>query len=128
MNTNAELPDFIVGDSRRIIVTLEHLPADVLIYEAWFTVRDSKVAADPGIFQKFITTSSFVGQGLIIDNGSDNTIGQALLRFDIETEDSALLTEGTMYYYDIRVRTSFDTVNTIEVGTIVPIWGATAHP
>ena len=122
----ASISDLVAGDDYEITRTITGLPSGYALNKAWLTVKASAVDADPGIFQKAITTSNVDGTGQIGDSGSSDGIGA--VRFDLVPADTLLLTPGTAYVYDIQIRYTNSTltkVNTPEIGTITTTRGVT---
>jgi len=95
---------------RRIV---RGVPAGVTISSAILTLKATIATADPGLFQKSITSSNVVGTGQIEDTGSS---GVGKLRFDLTDDDTLLMTADTQYYFDIQVTLSNGDILTLERG------------
>jgi hypothetical protein len=96
---------------RRIIT---RIPAAVTVDEAWLTLKAGLTDADPGLFQKHITTVNVAGTGQIEDNGAVRT--NAKVRFDLLAADTTLMVAETQYYFDIKLLFSSGDLLTIERG------------
>lgn len=124
---DATIDDLVAGDHRWITRSVTNLPSGYLLDKAWMTVKTNPATdADPGIFQKAITTSNVTGTGQITDTGVSGT---GAIRFDLAVADTVLLTPGTEYTYDIQVRMSngsYTIIETVEIGTVTTIQGVTA--
>lgn len=115
-NYGVEIRDIVAGDDVQVTRTVTSVPASTTITKAWFTVKAAGADADPGVFQKAITTSDVAGTGQITDSGADGT---GALRFDLTKTNTALLTPGVEYLYDIQVLLSNGNIATIEQGVII---------
>src|SRR5205809_4627538 len=100
---NGVISGFAQGDSVSRTVTVTSVPANDTLAKAWLTVKALITDADPGIFQKVIVPTATVGQGQITDTGVSGT---GVLRFDLQSGDTALLTPNTSYFYDVKVKTA----------------------
>lgn len=125
-NLSASITDLVAGDTYEVVRTITGLPSGYALDKAWMTVKASAVDADPGVFQKAITTSNVDGTGQITDTGTGD--GSAAVRFDLASADTTLLTPGTSYVYDIQVRMvngELIRISTPEIGTIRTVRGVT---
>jgi hypothetical protein len=121
---NTRIDDWVVGDDAPDVVrTITSLPAGQTITKAWLTVKLLPADADPGIFQKDITSSYVVGKGQITDTGADGT---GAVSFEVLAANTVLLNTANRYYYDIQIKLANGRVYAIEVGTVVPKAGITA--
>lgn len=93
--------------------TITGLPSGITVSGAELTVKTSTDDADPGIFQKTITSSNVAGTGQIEDTGST---GAAVLRFDLGSADTLAMVANTEYYYDINITMSDASLVTVESG------------
>lgn len=93
--------------------TITGLPSGITVSGAELTVKTSTSDADPGIFQKTITSSNVAGTGQIEDTGST---GAAVLRFDLGSADTLAMVANTEYYYDINITMSDASLVTVESG------------
>lgn len=87
----------------------------VTVTSGRLTVKTALSDADPGVFQKAITSSNVAGTGQIEDTGAN---GIATLRFDITTANTEALTADTDYFYDVQVVLSDSQVLTLVKGVI----------
>lgn len=118
-----EIKDFTAGDDLEVQRTVTGVPTGQTVDKAWLTVKAAAADADPGIFQKAITTTDVPGTGRITDAGSSGT---ATLRFDLTAANTALLTAGTEYFYDVQVKTSGGKIYTVESGKMIARRSVTA--
>lgn len=120
---NTVIDDIVAGDDYFIERIISGLPVGVSVVEAWLTVKANLTDLDSAaLIQKNITGVDVVGQGVIIDDGSDGT---ATIRFDLVPADTAIIPAAgrgsTGYPFDIQVRTSTGRIYTPEIGTISSI-------
>ncbi len=94
------------------------LGTGAIVSKAWLTVKANKTDADPGVFQKEITTIASAS-GQIEKDGSDGR-GVAVLRFDLSSTDTLALTADQYYYYDVKLLFASGAIETIEQGTFSP--------
>lgn len=112
---NGSIENVVQGDNFDVIRSIDTLPA--AITKAWLTVKPGKSSINDttAIFQKTITTSNVPGIGVILDDGAG---GIASVRFELTNADTVLLTNETVFYYDIQVLTSTGKIYTPELGKI----------
>ncbi len=119
-NLDANIRGFTEGDDLTIRRTINRvrsgLAAGVTITNAWLTVKTLEADADPGLFQKAITTSDVVGTGQIEDDGAGDV--DPIVRFDL-TESNTRLIAATLRFYDIQVKTDGGARYTGESGRII---------
>lgn len=114
IETNLHLGNGIVrGDQFSLRRIVRGIPSGQLITSAILTIKDAIATADPGLFQKSITSTNVTGTGEIEDTGAT---GIAKLRFDITSTDTLLFTADTEYLFDIQVTLSDGTKYTLESG------------
>jgi len=114
IETNLHMGEGIVrGDQFSFRRIVRGVPAGVTISSAILTLKATIATADPGLFQKSITSSNVVGTGQIEDTGSS---GVGKLRFDLTDDDTLLMTADTQYYFDIQVTLSNGDILTLERG------------
>lgn len=101
------------GDKFSIPRTVLGVPSGVTISNAYLTLKASIGLADPGLFQKSITSANSPGTGQIEDTGAS---GVGKLRFDLGTADTLLMTADTSYFYDIAITLSSGDKLTLETG------------
>ncbi len=114
----------VAGDDKTLLVSVPNMPVGVSVVAAWMTVKEDETSQDPGIWQKYITTSFQSGIGQILDPGDTTHIAQ--LRFDLTPLDTSALElpdllyglEGVGYYYDVQVATAADLTETAVYGLI----------
>lgn len=88
------------GDSWTLVVRVGGLPSGVTATKAWFTVKSLSTDADPGIFQKAVTSAAATGVGQITDAGATSSV--AVLQFDAVPADTLLLTALRSYAWDCQ--------------------------
>jgi hypothetical protein len=105
------------GDRYNIVRRIKIKPSYV-VSKAWLTVKNSPSDADPGVFQKIITTTPS-SSGQIIRSGSDG-IPVAILSFSLSTTNTEALTADVFYWYDIKVLYTNNELETVEYGKFSP--------
>jgi hypothetical protein len=118
-----ELTGIVAGNTYRYTRTITGIPAGDSIVKAWTTFKSNKNNADPGLFQKAITTTNVPGTGQITDTGAGDTIGA--VRFDWMRADTDLLTPGNVIFFDLKVLTAAGDLYTVVLGTIKTDQGVT---
>lgn len=106
----------VVGDSARIECEVHNVPTGEPITQAWLTVKATLDDLDPGIFQKTVTTTPTMGQG-VITAGSCFT----LISFDVLHTDTGQLNPSQQYFYDIQAKVGDKAITTLEVGAFRPL-------
>lgn len=97
--------NIIQGDALQVFRTINNIPTDTTLVEAWLTLKRNIGDADgAAALQKNITTRNVAGTGQIENDGDGAVKGR--VRFDITPANSLSLTPGIDYYYDIQVRTT----------------------
>ncbi len=71
------------------------------VVSAKLTIKAAYGDADPGIFQKSITTSNVAGTGHVENTGASG--GVAIMRFDINAADTEAGSVDTRYSYDVKI-------------------------
>jgi len=122
-NLAASISEVVEGDDYEITRTIEELPVGDSLATVWLTMKTAITDADPGLFQKEITTTDVPGTGQITDDGAGDAT--AAVRFDLTPDDTALPTPGTAAVYDIQVLTTAGKVYTVEKGTFTTVQGVT---
>ena len=119
-NLDSHIRGFTEGDDLTIRRTIDRvrssLAAGVTITNAWMTVKTLQADADPGLFQKAITTADVVGTGQIEDDGGGDV--DPIVRFDLTSADTRLIA-ATLRFYDIQVKTDGGARYTGEAGRII---------
>lgn len=106
-----------IGDDFQLNRTVPDVPAGQALSQAWWTVKVSLSDPDSAaVWQKSINTSEQLGVGQILDAGAS---GVAKIRFDGSEAQSALLSPGVEYLYDIQLLSTAGKKKTIEKGTLV---------
>ncbi len=117
------LSGFAEGDAITIRRTISRitsgLAAGVTITKAWMTCKTNKGDADPGLWQKAITTTDVPGTGQIENDGTGDV--NPILRFDLNPADTrrAGISAEPGLYYDVQVKTNGGAVYTPENGTLL---------
>jgi hypothetical protein len=118
---DARIDHFAVGDAltvrRTILRRKSKLAAGVTITAAWMTVKDALVDADPGRWQKVISTTDVPGTGQIEDDGAGDV--NPIVRFDLLAADTRIL--DVERFFDIQVLTSAGGPYTAELGKIAGV-------
>lgn len=116
IETNLHLGVGIVrGNGFSLRRTLINVPSTSTVESATLTLKTSADDNNPNLFQKSITTTNTVDEGHVEDAGSS---GVAVLRFDITSSNTLLMTAGTQYDFDIKVTMSDGAIVTIESGKV----------
>ncbi len=119
---NSVISPVVKGDDISITRTITAIPDAVTLSEAWLTIKTNIGDADPGLIQKIIITADVPGTGQITDAGTGTAPNRtATLRFDLTDIDTALPTPGTLYHFDVQVRTNGNAIYTAERGLISTI-------
>ena len=114
VETNLHLGKGIVrGDQFSIRRVVKGIPSSILVSSAQLTLKSTIATADPGLFQKSITSANVAGTGQVENTGAS---GVAVIRFDINDDDTLLMAADTDYFFDIQVKLSNDDIKTIESG------------
>jgi|SRR5215510_4205832 len=90
-------------------------PVGLTIVKAWLTVKRYEVDADPGLFQKSITTLLSVSGQITDDSSSDSYIA---MQFFMQPADTAAAKLDVPYWYDIQVKRATGEIEQIEKGSI----------
>lgn len=106
------------GDAFTYTVIVKGLRDAVAVSRARLTVKSSLAAADPGTFQKTITTTPGA-DGSVSDAGT--TTGVAVLAFAISSTDTLTLTADTQYFWDCQVVLSDGSILTLYKGTLMAV-------
>lgn len=113
-NYRGRITDLVAEDDYDLTRTITDIPIGHLLAKAVFTVKLTETASTD-VFQVSVTpTESDAGQ--IVDTGADQT-GAVLLT--ASKTQTALLTGGTTYYYDLKVETDQGAEKTVEKGVIL---------
>lgn len=112
--------EIVVGDDvsirRTIGFAASGFATGITIVEAWLTVKLDAADADPGLFQKIITTTDVPGTGEIENDGTGDV--DMVVRFDLVPADTVLIGAVLIRQFDIQVLTSGGQIYTPERGTI----------
>jgi hypothetical protein len=115
-NLASTITGFVKGDDLDIVRTITSIPAGQLLTEARLTVRSVDLSTI--LFSKLITPTLVAGSGQISDTGADGT---GVLTFQLTggtTGNTVTLTPGTLFPFDIQLKTDASKHYTPEVGTI----------
>ena len=117
---DSRIKDVVVGDDLTIRRTIGFVasgfPATTVINQAWLTVKSQISDADPGLFQKDVTTSDVVGTGQIENDGTGDV--DMIVRFDLKPADTILIGPDLLREFDIQIKTTGDLIYTPEKGQI----------
>ena len=114
VETNLHLGKGIVrGDQFSIRRVVKGIPSSILVSSAQLTLKSTIATADPGLFQKSITSANVAGTGQVENTGAS---GVAVIRFDINDDDTLLMAADTDYFFDIQVTLSSGDIYTLESG------------
>lgn len=117
---DSRIDDVVVGDDltirRTIGFALTGFPTGTTINKAWLTVKAAIGDADPGLFQKAVTTSDVVGTGQIENDGTGDV--DMVVRFDLLPANTTAIGPTKLREFDIQVKTAGGQVYTPERGQI----------
>ena len=117
---DSRINDVVVGDDLSIRRTIDFastgFPTGTTINKAWLTVKAALVDADPGLFQKAITTTDVPGTGEIENDGAGDV--NIVVRFDLTPADTILIGPTLLRHFDIQVKTASGKIYTPEKGLI----------
>jgi len=117
---SSTIRDVVIGDDltirRTIDRTLSGYDTGVTISNAWFTCKAAIGDADPGLFQKAITTTDVPGTGEIENDGTGDV--NPVVRFDILPADTVAI-GNVLRHFDIQLKTTGGLLHTPEKGTII---------
>lgn len=122
-NLAAEISGVVEGDDYEITRTITGIPAGDSIAKAWLTMKASINDADPGLFQKNITTIDVAGTGQVTDTGAGD--GTGAVRFDLTPADTGSPVPGVAAVYDLQIRTVAGKYYTVEKGTFTTVQAVT---
>jgi hypothetical protein len=123
------ITDLISGDFRPVPWTITNVPAGGAISKAWFTVKalGAETVADPGLFQKIITTVLDTSKGHITSDGAGTGVATGF--FYLLESETILMTPGEPYVYDMQFQITMTDLtlrlSTPEKGSIQTIQGVT---
>ncbi len=107
--------DVTIGDNLQIVRSVSNVAAGEYVTKAWLTIKRRIVDADSAAkIQKIITTTE-IADGLIVNPSPLD--GSARVIFNIAPEDWTAILAGTLYRYDVQVKTSGDAIYTVDSGT-----------
>lgn len=96
-----EIKGYAVGTDFDVERSVTSVPQGRTLGKAWLTVKNLPTDADGvAVLQKLITPANVAGVGQIDDTGADGT---GHLRFEFTGAQTAELTPGKRYYYDIQL-------------------------
>ncbi len=117
---DSRITDVVVGDDLSIRRTIDFaktgFPTGTTINKAWLTVKSGIADADPGLFQKAITTTGIAGTGEIENDGAGDV--NMVVRFDLIPVDTLAIGPTLLRHFDIQVKTTAGQIYTPEKGLI----------
>ena len=120
---DSSINQIVVADDisirRTIDFTLSGFQAGTTITNAWLTVKANITDADPGLFQKAVTTADVPGTGQIENNGTGDV--NMVVRFDLVPADTTAIGAIDLRHFDIQVKTAGGKIFTPESGLISSI-------
>ncbi len=120
---DSSIDQIVVADDisirRTIDFSLSGFQAGTTITNAWLTVKANITDADPGLFQKAVTTTDVPGTGQIENNGTGDV--NMVVRFDLLPVDTTAIGARDLRRFDIQVKTSGGKIFTPESGLISSI-------
>jgi hypothetical protein len=115
-----QISSYFAGDTLDVTRTVNSVPTTDALVKAWFTAKATLFDADPGIVQKVITTVNVAGVGQITQDGSPASgNGTGTLVFNLLAADTALLTPGHAYAFDVKVKLASGKLYTVDVGSVI---------
>lgn len=124
---DSQLRDIVMGDDisirRTIDRALSGFLTGVTITNAWLTVKAEPEDADPGLFQKAVTTADVPGIGQIENNGTGDV--DMVVRFDLLPADTVAI-DTLLRHFDLQVKTNGGQIYTPEKGRIAGTQQVTA--
>ena len=116
---DSQIRDIVMGDDislrRTIDFVLSGFLTGVTITDAWLTVKAKQADADPGLFQKAVTTTNVAGKGQIENDGTGDV--NMVVRFDLLPADTVAI-DTLLRHFDIQVKTNGGQIFTPESGGI----------
>lgn len=118
---DSRIDDVVVGDDLSIRRTIDFaktlFPTGTTINMAWLTCKSAIADADPGLFQKAITTTDVPGTGQIENDGTGDV--DMVIRFDLlPVNTTAIGPADFVRHFDIQVKTTAGKIYTPEKGLI----------
>jgi len=114
----------VVGDTWHINRTYTGLQSGTTISKCYWTVKADPAAADgAAIFQVSVTSTSTAAGQIVDDTSNGGHIEVSVIATKTQT---ALITPGQTYHYDIQGIDSNNQVYTFEVGTLEAQQGVTS--
>lgn len=125
MRTNlsvGESQGLIAGDSFEITLSVPLIPSGRTVTKAWLTIKEVATDPDPGVIQ-LVIDSDLSADGQITADGSTESLAGLLFLFT--PVNTALLTPGVIYPFDIQLQYDDLTIWTLGKGTISAGQGVT---
>jgi hypothetical protein len=122
--TGVYLWKLVVGDTWELRRTYTGLTSGASITKAYWTVKQNATDTDATAKYQIAITTTSTSSGQIIDGTTNG--GSIELAFIASATQSATLTPGQEYVYDVQVIDSNGSLYTLELGTICPQQGVTA--
>lgn len=107
-----------IGDDKDITWEVTHVPIGQYITRAWFTLKREADIGLPDssavIPQKIITDTAITGIGVITASGLGTK--KAKGKFELVASESATLTPGQSYLFDIQLESNLNKRVTVQKG------------
>ena len=114
----------VAGDTWELHRTYTGLTSGATISKAYWTVKASATDTDANAKFQVSVTGTSTSSGQIIDGTTNG--GSVELAFIATHTQTATLTPGQEYVYDVQVIDSNGQLYTLEIGTLCPQQGVTA--
>lgn len=114
----------VAGDTWELHRTYTGLTSGATISKAYWTVKASATDTDANAKFQISITSTSTSAGQIIDGITNG--GSVEMAFIATFTQTAALTPGQQYDYDVQVIDSNGQLYTLEIGTLCPQQGVTA--
>lgn len=126
-DVEVDLEGLVVGDDWDITQSIEGIPEGAPLSQAWFTVKESRDDDDSAAVIGPIEITAVANQnaGQIADTGDADPF-IAVCVFLVLKEETADLTPGKRYHYDIQGRLTNGLVKTVQLGRLTPVAGVTS--
>ena len=114
----------VAGDTWELHRTYTGLTSGTTISKAYWTVKANATDTDANAKFQVSVTGTSTSSGQIIDGTTNG--GSVELAFIATYTQTATLTPGQEYVYDVQVIDSNSQLYTLEIGTLCPQQGVTA--
>ena len=124
-NLTVTITGIVEGDDYILPLLVTDLQSGDFVVEAYMTMKADIDDADPGLFQKIITTSDVPGTGQIVNSGAGDV--DVELRFDLTPDDTILVDPLATppAEWDVQIHTNDGYTNTPYKGTFSTEQGVT---